>query len=119
VTELESVLRRVSAEALVLHQHGYIAHADSLARVVAGVRAAAREYLTWISEEEAVAYSGRSVVWLRAHRKLWEQDGVAEKREKGWFYCRLALPRRPQSAALDAIREEARRLASRHRRGDK
>ena len=119
MTELESVLNRFADEARVLHHHGYIAHADSLARVVAGVRAAARAYLAWITEEEAVEYSGRSLVWLRARRKLWEQDGVAEKREKGWFYCRLALPRRPQSVALDAIREEARRLATRHRRGAK
>lgn len=102
---LEEVLLRASEEAEVLHRNGYVAHADSITRLVAAVRLAAGAVLEWIPEQDAQLRSGFGPDYFRARRAAWAADGLAEKRASGWFYCRLIVPQRKLESISRAERQ--------------
>ncbi len=114
---LEQVLLRLASDARALKQYGHGEQARAMEHIIAEVRYAARDYLAWIPESEAVERSGHSVEWLRARRNAWREDGLAEKHEEGWFYCKLVIPKRATTPRLEAVRAEAKRLAAKHRGG--
>lgn len=114
---LENVLQRAEQDADVLKRYGQPELAGALLKIVVAVRAAARPYLTFISEPKAIERSGHGIEWLRARRKVWAEDGLAEKRDRGWFYCELVIPRRPTTPRIEAVQAEAQRLAAKHRGG--
>lgn len=114
---LERVLQRASEDARVLKEHGHTDQAASIERVVAGVRIAAHDYLTWLSEADAVAHSRRSVDWLRARRNVWEEDGLAEKRGRHWFYRLIVLPKARRNPRLEAASEAGRKAREVYERG--
>lgn len=114
---LEKVLLRLASDARALKQYGHGDQARAMEQIIADVRFAARDFLSWIPEAEAVERSGHRVEWLRARRKAWRDEGLAEKHEEGWFYCKLVIPKREITPRLEAVRAEARRLAAKHRGG--
>lgn len=116
---LENVLQRAEQDADVLKRYGQPELAGALLKIVVAVRAAAQPYLAFISEQKAIERSGHGVEWLRARRKVWVEDGLAEKRGREWFYCELAIPRRDRGAHVESAAEMGRRMAREHREGRK
>lgn len=109
MSRLATTLADFREEAAVLRRHGHVAQADTIERVCTAVAHAAHDYLTWIPEHEAQLRSGFGPDYFRTRRVAWGEDGLAEKRGRTWYYCRLIVPRRK----LDSIvRAEGRRGAA-------
>lgn len=102
---LEQVLTDWQGKAQVLRSTGHGHDAELVEQVCGDVRDAAENYLTWLSEPEAVLHSAHTVEWLRARFPQWEVQGLAEKRGRRRWYRLIALPRR---ANLDRARTAAR-----------
>lgn len=103
---IETVIADLRDEAAVLRRNGHVAQADTIDRVLDEVRAAARDFLEWISEGEAQLRSGRGADYFRTRRPTWEEDGLAKKVGRTWFYRRCAIERRKLTSIT---RAEARR----------
>ena len=104
---LESVLTAAKAEAASLRTHGHGAQAASLERLVVQVEAAAVDYLTWLTEDEAVSRSDKRPTWFRARFAQWETQGMAERNGRVRLYRQVIVPRRPnlEAARADALRQ--------------
>lgn len=102
---LEQVLTDWSGKASVLRATHHVHDADLIDQVCQDVRESAEDYLTWLSEPEAVLHSNHSVEWLRARFPVWESQGLAERDGRRRRYRLIALPRRPN---LDRARAQAR-----------
>lgn len=105
---LDQVLIDAAEDANRLRLHGHKAQADSIDRLVASVRAAAEDYLTWMSEKDAALRSGRSVTWLRHRFGQWQRDGHARLRGGHREYRTLIVP---QAVNLISAREAGRAAA--------
>lgn len=110
---LEQLLVDLREEAQVLGRTGDARGAALLHSTVDRLRDAAEDFITWLSEDDAMLRSGHHVRWLRARYAEWETQGHA-KRERGKrFYRQCVIPLRANlSAAREAGRAEARRMAS-------
>jgi hypothetical protein len=107
---LEQALADWRGDAAVLRRQGHIAQADLIDRLCSDVLQAAEDYLTWVSEDDAMIRTGHSKAWLRSRFPGWVEQGIAKQEGPRRLYRLLALPRR---ANLDAAREAARREARR------
>lgn len=63
-----------------------------LRQIIDDVRESAAEYLTWLSEADARARSGRSVRWLRQRFPEWEVMGHARLERGRRWYRALIVP---------------------------
>lgn len=110
MADLAIVLADAREEASLLRKHGHPEQAESIAKLCDEVSTAARDYLWWLSESEALLRSGRSLRWLRSHYREWEGTGNARKDDRGGRHYRaLVVPQRAhRSAAREAGREAAR-----------
>ena len=103
---LEGVLSDSREDAVRLRRNGHLAQADTIERVCAAVSEAATDFITWISEGEAMMRSGRGPDYFRARRQTWAEDGLAEQRGRTWYYRRCVVERRKLASIT---RAEARR----------
>jgi hypothetical protein len=109
---LDEVIAEGRGEASVLASHGHHGQAKTLELFVERVVAAARPYLTWLSDAEAKLRSGKSVDWLRARFPAWEAAGLAKTVGRTRYYRELVIPVR---AHEDEARELGRRGERRKR----
>lgn len=91
---LEQVLADWRGDAAVLRRQGHEAQALLLERHAETVTAAARDYLTWLSEAEAQLHAGKTVAWLRGRFPALEADGNAKRDGRRRIYRLVALPHR-------------------------
>jgi len=108
---LEQVLADETEDIAVLRRLGHGDEADIRSRVVERVRAASEDFISWLTEREAMLWSGKKGDWFRSHRPAWERDGHARRSEhnaRTWLYRRCVLPR---GASIDAARADAERAA--------
>lgn len=103
---LESVIADNREAAAVLRHNGHTLQADTIDRVLDEVSASARDFLEWISEGEAMLRSGRGADYFRARRLTWEEDGLAKKVGRRWWFRRCVVERRKFTSIT---RAEARR----------
>lgn len=105
---LEDVLADERGSAQVLRAAGHVREADNIDRILDRVRAAANDYLDWLTEGEARLRSGKSVEWLRARFPQWMAAGHARYDGQGRgkrLYRQLVVPKRAnESAAREAGR---------------
>jgi hypothetical protein len=92
-------------KAAALRSTGHGHDADLIEQVCHDFRESSEDYLTWLSEPEAVLHSNHTVTWLRARFATWEAQGLAERDGRRRRYRLIALPRRPN---LDRARAQAR-----------
>lgn len=103
VGDLTQVLSVWRAEASVLKKHKQHALASQLDRCADDVEEAASDWLTWLSESDAMIRSGKSRDWLRGHFSEWERDGHAKLHGRERRYRRVIVPvKRTLSQARDA-----------------
>jgi hypothetical protein len=103
---LERVLADFREEAAVLRRRGHSVQADTIESVCTAVGESAIDFVTWISEAEAMMRSGRGADYFKARRQLWAEDGLAEQRGRTWYYRRCVVERRKLASIT---RAEARR----------
>lgn len=110
---LEQVLADERGAAQVLRAKGDPRGADLIDGVVDRVRAAAEDFVTWLSEGDARLRSGRSMSWLRGRFAEWAESGHARMSAKNQReYRQVVVPRRANvSAAREAGRRGERRSA--------
>jgi hypothetical protein len=111
---LEQVLADIRGDAAVLRRSGHDRDAVLREQLAGEVAEAAHEYLTWLSEGEAMLRSGRSKAWLRGQFPEWERGGHGRKGPRSErTYRMLIVPRRAAvGAAYQAGRKAARDVAA-------
>lgn len=90
---LEQILAETRSDANALRRCGDRRLADVMETICGNVEASAADWLTWLSETEALSRSGKSLDYLRARRDQWAVDGLARKDGRRWFYRRAIVPR--------------------------
>lgn len=106
MSDLSQVLADALGDAAVLRRSGHVPQADTIERLVAEVRRAAEDFLTFVAERDAKLASGRSVEWLRCKFREWEPQGHAKMIDGVRYYRLIILPRR---ANLVEARQAGRR----------
>lgn len=108
--DLQQVITDWRGDAAVLRRAGHTADAALREKMADEVAEAAHEYLTWLSETDAMLQSGRSREWLRSRFPEWERAGHAKAASRGVRqYRAMIVPRRAAvQEAAEAGREAAR-----------
>jgi vacuolar-type H+-ATPase subunit H len=117
--QLEQVIADAREEASILRRHGSEHVAKALEDFADNVSRAAEDYLTWLSEAEAMGRSGKSASWLRKRFGLWLDMGHARygnRRHREREYRQTVIPQRLH---ISVMREEAMREAERIVHGDR
>lgn len=96
--DLAQLIADWRADAAVLRRRGVTTEAQILERCADQTEAAAVEYLTLLTESEAILFSGQTSRWLRSRFPAWESRGNALRRGRTRYYRQLALPRRTRIA---------------------
>lgn len=113
MTDLAQVLADAREELTILEaNHAPMAPAR-VRQLLADVEGAAEEWLTWLSEGDAMTRTGYSVAWLRARFDGWQRDGHARLAGRARQYRACVLPRRANTADAAARGREAAREAAR------
>jgi hypothetical protein len=113
VEALEQVLADTRSDIQAYRRGGVTqVSVDRLAELCEHVRSTALPYITWLSEAEAMLYTGKSRAWLRQRYVAWERDGHARNaptnlRERQ--YREVVLPKRIDLTEVQADAEAAAR----------
>jgi len=115
VNDLDLTIRRWRDDASTLRRHGNVALAETLDRCAIEAERSAEQWLTWLTEADAVLQSGRSAKWLRSRFTGWNQMGHARQVGRGKrIYRQAIVPVRPEVREAMALgREAARRFTER------
>lgn len=92
--ELSDVLDAWRSDAAVLRRAGHETEAVMCERMAGEVEASAEEWVTFVTEADAMLRSGRSAAWHRGRFAEWERDGHARIRSKLRYYRLAIIPRR-------------------------
>jgi hypothetical protein len=103
---IEDVLANAAERTTMLRSEGHPVEAASIERVTEEVRTALGEYLTWLSESDAVLYTNRSAEYLRSRFPALEERGLARWVGRQRYFRRCALEHRGNA---DAARQAGRR----------
>jgi hypothetical protein len=108
VRSLETVLADYRSDADALDRTQSTSPAKLIRQICDDVEKSAEDYLKFLPEKEAILWSSKSKVWLRARFAGWQRLGHAKTRERGKgerLYRRCILPRRADlaSARADAV----------------
>lgn len=99
------VLADYREDAAVLRRNGQEAQAHSLERMAQDVSEAARDYLLFLSEDDAALRSGHTERWLRARYREWAKAGHAKKENGRRWYRSVVIPYRMRAAYEDGARQ--------------
>ncbi len=112
MSDLATVLAHWRADAAALRRTGDARTAELLERCATEAETSAEEWLTWLSEADAILRSGHAKPWFVARREAWRRDGHARQvgRHK-WTYRATIIPRRANVVtAAEEGRQAARKL---------
>jgi hypothetical protein len=105
---LEEILASEREDAAVLRARGLADRAADIERVCDRVQESLGNYLRWLSETEAILWSGRSAKYLRDRFAGWVAQGDARKVGRNRQYRASAIPRNVDVAGLrQRARQEA------------
>lgn len=109
---LEQVIADARGELPLLRKRGQAAIADAIEEYIERVtKSSAREYLTFISERDAMLRSDHTVTWLRARYPEWERLGHARRNPKNPSERQYRMMIIPLAAQTEAARANARDTA--------
>lgn len=115
--QLETIIADWRSNADAADRIGEGDKARLIRTIIGEVSDSATDYLTFVSETEAILYSSKSKAWLRSQFPAWERQGNARySGRKLRLYRRCVLPRRAEigrvtADAEQAARDDARRTA--------
>jgi len=107
---LEQVIADYRGEAAVLRRRGAGSVADAIEDFADSVARAAEDYLTWLSEADAMGRRGKSAAWLRKRFPDWYDMGHARYSGRNGRVREYRQAVVPQLLDFDAMREEAERV---------
>ena len=90
----EQVLADIREEAAILRRAGHPTEAEVRERICDRIAVAFEDYLTRLTEEQAMLQSGHSRSWLRSRFPEWEQAGHAGREGRRRWYRAVLIPRR-------------------------
>ena len=96
---LEHVLADARGDAAVYRRRGDPRIAAALESFADEVRDAAEDYLTWLSEDQAMLRSGHREPWFRRRRAEWVASGNARQVGRRWRYRAVVVPQRGSAQA--------------------
>ena len=96
---LEQVLADARGDAAVLRRRGDQRTAAALESICDEVRDAAADYLTWLSEDQAMLRSNHREAWFRRRRAEWLASHNARQVGRRWQYRALVVPQRGSAEA--------------------
>lgn len=100
---LEQVIADAREEAAMLKRTGNVGQAEHLERLLDEVYAAAEDYVTWLSEADALLKSGLAERTLRRRFRELVDCGLARyDNRRGREYRACAVPSRPNLATARA-----------------
>ena len=99
------VLADYREDAAVLRRTGQEAQAHSPERMAQDVSEAARDYLLFLSEDDAALRSGHTERWLRDRYREWAKAGHAKKENGRRWYRQVVIPYRMRAAYEDGARQ--------------
>ena len=106
---LEQVLADLHEDLQALRRRGVaLVPVEQLEHFADEIAQGAEDYLRWLSEDEALLRSGRSLGWLRKQFPEWEQAGHARREGRKRYFRMLVVPQRANALAA---REAGRRAA--------
>ena len=108
---LEQVIADWRENAQVLRRTGHQHDGDLIDQLLDEVVSASEEFVTWLTEDDAMLRSGRARTWLRSRWPQWAAQGHAKHDERNRRLYRTVVV--PQRVNLAAAREDARRTARR------
>lgn len=101
--QLEVVIADAREDAAVLRRAGNAGQADYLEKLLDELYAAAEDYVTWLSESDALLKSGLAERTLRRRFRELVDCGLARyNNHRGREYRACAVPSRPNIAAARA-----------------
>jgi hypothetical protein len=109
---LEQVIADLQGEAAVLRRAGHAGQADRYIAIAEQIADSCPEWLHWLSEDEAMTYSGRARDYLRARFTEWEARGMAKTDGRHRSYRRCVLEHRGNALAAREAGRRAVRKAS-------
>lgn len=109
--DLETLLADIQSEGSVLRRNDGKFTVDRVEEFVRDLKASLAEFLTFVSEAEAIVRSGHREPWFRQRFAEWERQGQArwDPRHKTRRQYRLIVV--PLAQDDDAVRASARRAA--------
>lgn len=108
---LEQILADTREEAAILEQNHAAFSVARLRTLLDDITDAASEFLTWVSEKEAMIRSGHKEPWFRKRFPEWHRQGHARfnaKRPRERQYRLLVVP---LDHDMESVRADARRTA--------
>lgn len=109
--ELDQILADVLSEAAVLTRNDGKFTVARVEEMVRDIKLALREYLTFVSEAEAIVRSSHKEPWFRQRFPEWERQGHARWDEKHKSKRQYRLLIVPLAHDDDDVRSAARRAA--------
>lgn len=108
---LATVLADATEEANMLMRNRASFAPERVLQLVREVRSAASEFLTWVSENDAMTRSGHGRAWFRQRFPDWQRQGNARwnpQRPRERQYRQLIVP---IAHDVDTVQADARRTA--------
>ena len=100
--QIEDVLEELRRDAATFKRTGQERQFEYWSSVVDKVAAATEDYRRYLSEEDAVLRSAKSVGWLRSRFAEWERQGNAKRDGKRRLYRQVIVPMRANPSAARA-----------------
>lgn len=97
--ELETVLADMASDADALDRTGNVKQGEYLRASITRIRQAAEEWLTWLSEPEALIRSGFKLDWLRGRFETLRREGHARLVGRNRQYRQCAIPRKANTVS--------------------
>lgn len=114
MADLAHILAKRLDEAEVLERHGGAFSVQQIREFIAEIQTAGPEFITWLSEKEAMIRSGWSKPRLMTQFAQWEEQGYARKnpeRPKERQYLAVVVPVRQDASDVEDDAARAARAA--------
>ena len=107
MSTFEQAAANLREEAAILRRNGHVGQAQALERACDELTAGAEEFVAWLTEDQAMTYTGRSAAWLRGLFGGWVERGLAKTVGRVRYYRRAVLIHRGNAEAARAAGRNA------------
>lgn len=114
--DLAQLLADAREETTILEANHAAMSVSRVRQLLADIEASAEEWITFLSEGDAMVRSGYTAAWLRGRFDAWARDGHARLVGRARQYRACVIPRRADTMTAAARGREAARELQQGRR---